>query len=63
MNKEEFSSPTVALESVILTTVNESHVAIVVYITNTFIQTNNTKKVGDQLDIMKIRVKLAQILL
>ena len=56
MNNEEVSSPTVSLESVILTAVINTHkegeVAIV-DIPNALIQNNNTKKVGDRIDITK----------
>ena len=62
MNKEELSIPKVALELVIFTTVIHSNEVAIVDIKNAFIQTKNPKKVGYQRDIMKIRVKLAQIL-
>ena len=64
MNKEEVSSPTVALESIMMAIINaheEIEVAIVDF-PNAFIQTNNTKGMGYQRDIMKIRGKLAHIL-
>ena len=65
MNKEEVSSPTFSLESVILTEViytHEEREVGIVYIQNEFTQIDNPKKVRDQRDIMKIRGKLAQIL-
>ena len=65
MNKEEVSSPTFSLESVILTEViytHEEREVGIVYIQNEFIQIDNPKKLRDQRDIMKIRGKLAQIL-
>ena len=53
------------MESVILTAVIDYHKereVVIVDIPNKFIQTDNTKNVGDQRDMMKIRGKLANIL-
>ena len=50
------------MESVILTTVindHEEREVAIAEIKNTFIQTKNSKKVGNQIDIMKVRGKLA----
>ena len=65
MNKKEVSSPTVALKSVILAVVIEGHEdreVVIVDTLNEFIKTYNPKEVGYQRDIIKIRGKLAHIL-
>ena len=65
MNKEEVSSLKFALESVILTAVindHEEREVSIVDIPDAFIQTYNTEKVVDQRYIIKIKGKLAQIL-
>ena len=53
------------MESVIFTSViddTEDKKVEIVDINNSFIQTDNPKNLGDQRDIIKIRCKLAQIL-
>ena len=64
MSKEEVSSPTVALESIMTAIINahEEREVVIVDFPNAFIQTKNTKGMGYQRDIMKIRGKLAHIL-
>ena len=64
MSKEEVSSPTVALESIMMAIINahEEREVVIVDFPNAFIQTKNTKGMGYQRYIMKIRGKLAHIL-
>ena len=65
MKKLEVSIPTVALESLILELVIDAYEDVefvIVAIPNTFIKTDNPKKLGDQRDIRKFRGKLSHIL-
>ena len=65
MNKKDVSFPTVALESLILELVIDAYEDVefvIVDIPNTFIKTENPKKLGDQRDIRKFRGKLSHIL-